>query len=63
VGGLDFPGELPSDELELAGARDRRSPVPLSLTVGARLAGATRGRDGRAGRARAVGRVFFGPAQ
>jgi hypothetical protein len=45
VGGLDFPGELPSDELELAGARGRRSPVPLSLTVGVRLSGVARGRE------------------
>jgi hypothetical protein len=45
VGGLDFPGELPSDELELAEAHGRHSPVPLSLIVGGRLSVATRGRE------------------
>jgi hypothetical protein len=59
------PTSLSSPELAV-----RRPHVPLSLTVGPRLSGATRGRDGRAGRACVAGRAraswsasFPGPAQ
>jgi hypothetical protein len=56
--GSIFPASFPpmsSSSPELA---VRRSPVPLSLTVAPRLSGAARGRDGRAGRACVLGRVF-----
>jgi hypothetical protein len=56
TGVLGLDGGAAGGEKSLAGARGRRSPVPLSLTMGARLSGVTRGWEPDQA-ARAMGRV------
>jgi hypothetical protein len=61
-GRLRFPGELAADELELAGARRRSIPCPLSDRGGPPVCGRAHGRELE--RATGVGpRRRVGPAQ